>query len=75
MLQTVDAIFVGYSPDHKAYRCYVPDLQDIVISNNVKFQDDYFPYRKKRDMDKVQIRQKFCQIFMPVQLLVGLIFH
>ena len=58
MLQTADAIFVGYSPDHKAYRCYVPDLQDIVISNNVKFQDDYFPYRKKRDMDKVEDQTK-----------------
>lgn len=38
-----DAIFVGYSPVHKAYRCYVPDLKDVIISNNVKFTDTVFP--------------------------------
>ena len=41
-----DAIFVGYSPAHKAYRCYVPALKDIVISNNVKFNDNVFPCLK-----------------------------
>lgn len=42
---TVDAIFVGYDPSHKAYRCYVPNLGDVVVSNNVFFMDSEFPYR------------------------------
>lgn len=41
-----EAIFVGYSPVHKAYRCYVPALKDVIISNNVKFNDSVFPCLK-----------------------------
>lgn len=41
-----DAIFVSYNPTHNAYRCYVPNLEDMIISNNVKFHDNFFPCLK-----------------------------
>lgn len=45
----VDAIFVGYDPSHKAYRCYIPSLGDVVATNNVKFVKCLFPHRQKID--------------------------
>ncbi|TID31301.1 hypothetical protein CANINC_000106, partial [Pichia inconspicua] len=40
---SIAAIFVGYSPTHKAYRVFVPQFDDIFISNNVRFDDSQFP--------------------------------
>lgn len=40
---SVSGIFVGYAVNKKAYRCYIPELNDVVISNNVKFNDAVFP--------------------------------
>ncbi|TID30591.1 hypothetical protein CANINC_000822, partial [Pichia inconspicua] len=40
---SVAGIFVGYSPSHKAYRIFVPQVNDIFVSNNVRFDDSKFP--------------------------------
>lgn len=45
-----DAIFVGYSPANKAYRCYVPNLKTCIISNNVNFNDYVFPCVQSPDL-------------------------
>lgn len=46
LLVSSDAIFVGYSPAPKAYRYYDPNFKDVIISNNVKFNDNSFPCLK-----------------------------
>ena len=43
---SVSGILVGFSSVHKAYRCFIPSLKDVVISNNVKFNDKLFPYKR-----------------------------
>ena len=43
---SVSGILVDFSTVHKAYRCFIPSLKDVVISNNVKFNDTLFPYKK-----------------------------
>ena len=40
---SVPGIFVGYSPTNKAYRVFVPHLDNVFISNNVQFDDTSFP--------------------------------
>ena len=46
---SVAGIFVGYSPAHKAYRVFIPRIQDVVVSNNVKFDDSYFPMLESKN--------------------------
>ena len=43
---SVSGILVDFSTVHKAYRCFIPSLKDVVIFNNVKFNDTLFPYKK-----------------------------
>ena len=44
-------VMVGYSPTHKAYRCYVPAIDDIVVSSNVRFDDTKFPMTEDSSTD------------------------
>ena len=33
-------IFVGYPDDHRAYYIYIPSKKDVIVSRNVKFNED-----------------------------------
>ena len=47
---SVSGVLVGLSSLYKAYRYFIPSLNDIVFSNNVKFNDKLFPYKKSTDL-------------------------
>lgn len=35
--KAIEAIFVGYDAISKAYRCYVPSKEKVIINRDVKF--------------------------------------
>jgi hypothetical protein len=37
-------LFVGYSEESKAYKCYDPQAQKILISKDVRFEEGIFPH-------------------------------
>lgn len=41
-------LFVGYSETSKAYRVYIPEQRKIVVSRDVKFEED-FSFRKSHE--------------------------
>lgn len=38
-------IFIGYSPNHKGYKCYDPHTSKVLISRHVVFNENCFPYK------------------------------
>ena len=60
---SIMGIFVGYEPFHKAYRCYIPELNDIVISANVSFQDKIFPFKDGTVIKPESVSQKDIMFF------------
>lgn len=64
---SIEGIFMGYEPNHKAYRCYIPSLQDIVISCNVKFDELVFPFKNNTQVLEVSNIPEY----LPSDILFG----
>uniref|UniRef100_A0ACD5V1F3 Uncharacterized protein n=1 Tax=Avena sativa TaxID=4498 RepID=A0ACD5V1F3_AVESA len=43
--RSTPCVFLGYSPDHKGYRCLNRDTGRVLISRHVFFDENQFPYR------------------------------
>ncbi|KAI5318257.1 hypothetical protein L3X38_037965 [Prunus dulcis] len=42
--RTVECVFLGYSSQHKGFRCLDPTNNKIYISRHVRFNETYFPF-------------------------------
>jgi hypothetical protein len=41
-------VFIGYSPDHKGYRCLDLNTNRVIISRHVIFDETTFPFSRHR---------------------------
>lgn len=56
-------IFLGYLENHKAYQCYDESSKKVIISRQVKFKKDIFPFIQEDDsINPFTIDQRLRQI-------------
>ncbi|CAM8973909.1 unnamed protein product [Rhodiola kirilowii] len=48
--QSVECVFIGYSPQHKGYRCLNLKSGQVIISRHVLFDETNFPYKTLQNL-------------------------
>ena len=46
--RSIECVFIGYSPQHKGYRCLDPKTNRVYISRHVIFNENDFPYNRSQ---------------------------
>jgi hypothetical protein len=44
--RSIKCVFLGYSSQHKGYRCLDPTISRVYISRHVIFNETIFPYKQ-----------------------------
>jgi hypothetical protein len=50
----VEAIHLGFEPNTSAYSSYIPEKNTIMSSNQAKFDELVYPYRKQKTIEQLQ---------------------
>jgi hypothetical protein len=58
-----EAIYVGFASNTSAWSFYVPERKKIVTTNQVKFSEHEFPFRKRRMVEKHLIDNSADMLF------------
>ncbi|PKU60575.1 Retrovirus-related Pol polyprotein from transposon TNT 1-94 [Dendrobium catenatum] len=58
-------VFMGYSDVHKGYKCINKDSQSIVISHNVTFLEDSFPFKTNHSSPQLKINEPPFTMLLP----------
>ncbi|XP_013639256.1 PREDICTED: uncharacterized protein LOC106344416 [Brassica oleracea var. oleracea] len=53
--KSIKAIFIGYSPHQKGYKCYVPETRKVLISRDVKFVESrgYYDGKSREEVENM----------------------
>jgi hypothetical protein len=52
--RAVEAINLGFEPNTSAYSIYIPEKNTIMSSNQAKFDELAYPYRKQKNVEQLQ---------------------
>jgi hypothetical protein len=55
--RAVEAIYIGFEPNTSAYSFFIPEKNTMMSSNQAKFDENLFPFRKEKVVEQYQSDQ------------------
>ena len=52
--RALEAIFLGFEPNTSAWCFFIPERQHMLVTNQAKFDEHSFPFRRRSIVDKFQ---------------------